>query len=162
MFKKSSLSLVLILAASATLVQGQVTEQVGEMPPPAMVEEMELPPMVDEAPTSKVGDEVYPIFDLQQLPEFPGGLTAMNEYLATNMKYPKRAVENAVQGTVVLEFIVEKDGSLTNIKVFRDIGSDCGKEAVRLVEAMPKWSPGYKNGQRARAKFTMPFRFKLE
>ncbi len=153
MFKKSSFSLVWVLIVSINLAQAQVNEKVEE---PLSLEIME------ESPTPTNSDEVYTMFDLQQFPEFPGGLTAMNEYLATNMKYPKRAVENAVQGTVVLSFIVEKDGSLTNIKVVRDIGSDCGKEAVRLVEAMPKWSPGYRNGQKARAKFTMPFRFKLE
>jgi len=78
------------------------------------------------------------------------------------MKYPKRAIENAVQGTVLVSFIVEKDGSLTDIQVVRDIGSNCGKEAIRLVEGMPKWTPGAIDGKAVRTKITTPFKFKLE
>lgn len=105
---------------------------------------------------------VYRAFDVNTQPEFPGGLPAMNDYIATSMKYPKRAIENAVQGTVVVSFIVEKDGSLTGIQVLRDIGSDCGSEAVRLVKGMPKWTPGAINGKVVRTKMTTPFKFKLE
>jgi|1048.fasta_scaffold09386_3 protein TonB len=105
---------------------------------------------------------VYRAFELNTQPEFPGGLTAMNDYIATTMKYPKRAIENAVQGTVLVSFIVEKDGSLTDIQVVRDIGSNCGKEAIRLVEGMPKWTPGAIDGKAVRTKITTPFKFKLE
>jgi len=94
-------------------------------------------------------------------PEFPGGQAAFNKFVADNLKYPTIASENGVEGTVVLKFVVEEDGSITNIEIRRDIGNGCGTEAMRLVRAMPKWVPGQHKGRAVRVMYTLPVLFKL-
>jgi TonB family protein len=94
-------------------------------------------------------------------PEFPGGQAAFNKFVADNLKYPTIASENGVEGTVVLNFVVEEDGRITNIEIRRDIGNGCGTEAMRLVRAMPKWVPGQHNGRPVRVMYTLPVLFKL-
>ena len=93
-------------------------------------------------PPKNPEEKTYEMFDLVKPPVFPGGEAALAEYLSANVKYPALARENGIQGTVVLIFNIEKDGSITNIKLVKDIGNGCGKESVRVVEAMPKWTPG--------------------
>ena len=112
---------------------------------------------VEEAP-----DQVFQTFDVQQAPKFPGGEDSLAQYLIRNLKYPRPAAENAIQGMTVLKFIIEKDGSINTVNIVRDIGGGCGAEAKRLVLAMPKWTPGKKNGKPVRVEYTMPVRFKLE
>ncbi|MBC7778092.1 MAG: energy transducer TonB [Phycisphaerae bacterium] len=107
-------------------------------------------------------EKTFEMFDLQKTPTFPGGESAMMQYLAANIKYPALARENGIQGTVALTFIVGKDGSVTDVKIIKDIGGGCGKESVRVVEAMPKWTPGQANGQPVKVRYTMPIRFKFE
>jgi protein TonB len=94
-------------------------------------------------------------------PQFPGGAAALLKFLSENLKYPPLAKENGIEGRVILNFIVEKDGSLSDVRIVRDIGGGCGKEAVRLVQAMPKYLPGKQNGQAVRVKYTLPVAFKL-
>ncbi len=106
-------------------------------------------------------DAVYQMADIMKPPAFPGGETALNQFLAGQLKYPAIARENGVQGMVVIGFIVEKNGRITDIKILRDIGGGCGQEASRLVKSMPNWTPGIKNGQPVRTRFTLPVRFKL-
>ncbi len=84
------------------------------------------------------------------------------EFVYSNIKYPVLARENGVQGLVVVNFVVEKDGSITDIQIVRDIGAGCGQEAVRIVKMMPKWNPGKQRGRPVRVRFTLPIRFKLE
>jgi protein TonB len=108
------------------------------------------------------GEQVFQMFDVQQAPEFPGGKDSLAQYLFRNLKYPRIAAENGIQGMTVLKFVIERDGSISNISLVRDIGGGCGQEAKRLVEAMPKWAPGKKNGQPVRVEYTMPVKFKLE
>lgn len=107
-------------------------------------------------------DKIYELFNIERQPSFPGGETAMMQYISQNLKYPALARENGIQGSVVLSFVIEKDGNVSNTQIVRDIGGGCGKEAARVVAAMPKWEPGAANGQPIRVRYTLPIRYKLE
>ena len=98
---------------------------------------------------------------VEKLPAFPGGEAAFGNYLSKNIRYPPVAKENNTQGRVILSFVVEKDGSLTDIKVLRDIGGGCGLEAVRVLSKSPHWTPGIQNGKPVRVAYTMPVNFTL-
>jgi TonB family protein len=115
-------------------------------------------PVVAQTPVEKP----YDLFDISKQPSFPGGEQALMKYLAENIHYPANARENNIQGTVVLTFIVEKNGSISNVQITKDPGAGCGAEAARVVSAMPRWIPGEANGNTVRVKFTLPIRFKLE
>lgn len=92
---------------------------------------------------------------------FPGGQDELIKYLAQNIKYPKQARVRGVEGLVSVSFVVEKDGSLTDIKLLRDIGSGCGQEALRVVKEMPKWKPAKLKGEIVRMQFNLPVKFTL-
>jgi protein TonB len=94
-------------------------------------------------------------------PEFPGGDGAFNKYLSTHIRYPNVAKENNVQGRVFIQFIVERDGSLTDLKAMRDPGSGLGDEAIRVLKTMPHWKPGIQNGKAVRVQYTVPVNFSL-
>ena len=111
------------------------------------------PPKVEE---TKVFDVV------EEMPQFPGGNSALMEYLGKNIKYPVVAEENGIQGRVVCTFVVERDGSITDVKVVRGVDSSLDKEAVRVVKSMPRWIPGKQNGSAVRVKYTLPVTFKLQ
>ena len=95
------------------------------------------------------------------MPQFPGGPSALFEYLSNNLQYPVVAEENGVQGRVIVTFIVEKDGSISNAKVVKAVDPSLDKEAIRLVESMPNWIPGKQNGEPVRVKYTVPVTFRL-
>lgn len=95
-------------------------------------------------------------------PEFPGGLEALSHFIAENIKYPQLAKENNITGRVFVTFVVEKDGSVANVRVLRDIGGGCGAEAVRVVKSMPKWKPGKQRGKAVRTQFNLPVSFNLQ
>ncbi len=102
------------------------------------------------------------IFDVvEQPPSFPGGQAALMSYLSKNVKYPEEALKNNVQGRVIVGFIVEKDGSVSNAKIIRSVDSALDKEAIRIVMSMPKWTPGRQNGRNVRTKYNVPVNFKL-
>lgn len=130
----------------------------------------EAPPAIDENPSElavveaprQVEEKTYEMFDIQKPPSFPGGDGELLKYLAQNIKYPPLARENNIQGSVVLTFVVSKDGSVRDVNIVKDIGGGCGKEAVRVVQSMPKWIPGEANGNAVKVRFTLPVRFKLE
>ena len=94
--------------------------------------------------------------------EYPGGIEAFYKYLSNAIRYPSVARENNVQGKVFLTFVVEKDGSLTDIKVMRGIGSGCDEEAMRVIKASKKWRPGQQNGRTVRQQYTVPISFTLQ
>jgi len=98
---------------------------------------------------------------VEQEPSYPGGLDKFYAYLGRNIHYPAVAKENNVQGKVFLTFVVERDGSLTDIKVLRGIGSGCDEEAVRVLRAAPKWKPGIQNGRPVRVQYNVPITFTL-
>ena len=111
------------------------------------------PPKVEE---TKVFDVV------EEMPQFPGGQAALLEYLAKNIKYPVVAEENGVQGRVIVTFVVERDGSITDVKVVKSVDPSLDKEAARVVKSMPHWIPGKQNGSAVRVKYTVPVTFKLQ
>ncbi|MEO8794122.1 MAG: TonB family protein [Daejeonella sp.] len=118
---------------------------------------------VGEAPKqAEVTEDVNTIFtSVEVAPEFPGGIKKFYDFLSKNYRYPAMAREQGVQGKVIMQFVVERDGSLTDIKVLRDLGLGTGEEAIRLLKSMPKWKPGIQNGRPVRVAYTLPFALNL-
>lgn len=112
--------------------------------------------IVEEDSTSQ------PFTIVEQMPEFPGGELALRKFLVNSVKYPVIAQENGIQGKVFINFIVDKNGSISNVKVFRGVDQSLDKEAIRVVKSMPKWIPGKQGGQPVRVSFTVPINFVLE
>ena len=106
------------------------------------------------------GGDVYD--KLERMPEFPGGVDAMMEYLQKELRYPESAKEKGIQGRVTVQFIIDKEGNVTNSKVTRSVDKDMDAEAIRLVKAMPKWKPGMQKGKAVAVKYTVPVVFRLE
>lgn len=104
-------------------------------------------------------DEVFVI--VEDAPSFPGGEEARMRFLQQNIRYPAIAREAGIQGTVFITFVVERDGSITNVRVLRGIGGGCDEEAIRVVSMMPRWNPGKQRGRPVRVQFNMPIRFTL-
>ena len=102
------------------------------------------------------------IYDtVEKMPSFPGGEPKMYEFLGRNVKYPQRAREDGYHGTVYVRFVIEPDGSLTNIEVIKGVGGGCSNEAVRVIKMMPNWIPGEAFGKKVRVSYTLPIRFLL-
>lgn len=99
---------------------------------------------------------------VEEAPSYPGGENARIQFLRNNIKYPKLALQNKIQGKVYISFIVEKNGSLSNIKILQGIGAGCDEEALRVVHLMPKWKPGKTQGREVRVVITMPVNFVLQ
>lgn len=98
---------------------------------------------------------------MQQVPEFPGGEAAMKEFIKKNFEYPRKARNNGVEGQVLISFVVDKTGEVTDIRVIRDIGWGCGQEAVRLLRIMPRWTPGMSDDNPVKVRYSMPLNFYL-
>ena len=107
-----------------------------------------------------VDDEVFVVVEEQA--EFPGGLDSMYAYIHKNLKYPELAKEKGIEGRVFVNFIIEKDGSISNVKILRGIGGGCEEAAVEMVKNMPKWKPGKQRGKPVRFQFNLPIKFELE
>ena len=105
-------------------------------------------------------DSIYQI--VEQMPKFPGGESALMEYVSKNVAYPEEAKEKEIQGRVFIGFVVEKDGSIGEVKVLRGIGGGCDEEAVRVIKGMPKWKPGIQKGKPVRVSYQIPIYFKLD
>lgn len=114
--------------------------------------------MTSTAQTKK-NDMVFDVVEV--MPQFPGGQIAMMKYIMENMKYPKQAMKEGIQGRVTVRFIVEKDGSISDVRPVLSVHPLLNKEAVRVVESMPKWTPGKQNGKPVRVRFNLPVMFKL-
>src|SRR5690606_29104921 len=99
---------------------------------------------------------------VEQNPEFPGGPAEMYKYLSKNIRYPGAASRANIQGRVFLQFVVNTDGSITDVEVVKGVGFGCDEEAVRVVKSMPKWKPGRQSGRAVRVKYTLPVNFQLE
>ncbi|MBQ9254820.1 MAG: energy transducer TonB [Bacteroidales bacterium] len=109
-----------------------------------------------------LNEEDEPVFvAVEEEAVFPGGYEGLTKFLQDNIKYPKKAKKNNIQGTVFVQFTVGKDGSVSNVKVLRDIGGGCGKEAVRVVKAMPKWQPAKQKGKPVRCLYNLPLKFSM-
>ncbi len=116
---------------------------------------------VEEIPPAEDND-TYDMVGVQKPPTFPGGERDLLRFLAENIKYPSMARENGIAGNVALTFVINKDGSVSDAQILKDIGGGCGKEALRVLALMPRWSPGEANGHAVKVRFTLPVRFRLE
>mgnify|MGYP002762059816 FL=1 len=112
------------------------------------------------APKPEVSNKVFDV--VEEMPHFPGGAAALQAFLSSNTKYPVVAQENGVQGRVIVSFVVERDGSITDVKVVRSVDPSLDREATRVVRSMPRWSPGKQNGSAVRVKYTVPVVFRLQ
>ena len=112
------------------------------------------------APKPEVATKVFDV--VEEMPSFPGGQGALMSYLASNIKYPVVAQENGVQGRVIVSFVVERDGSISDVRVARSVDPSLDREAQRVVKSMPRWSPGKQNGSTVRVKYTVPVVFRLQ
>ena len=152
----------------------QVTKATGQIPEQATVEEVTIPKEIpadiditDKDPSAimqkvNTGDD-DDIFDVvEEMPVFPGGQTGLMEFIAKNLRYPVKAQKEGIQGRVIARFIVEKDGSVSNLAVARrSASSELDAEAIRVLSTMPKWTPGKQRGKEVRVKYTVPIAFRL-
>ena len=146
------LTAALLLVSNIEAV-ARTTERIAEKVSTTLTEEIQATPTIDQ------DDPVFQV--VEQMPEFPGGMGECMKWLQANIKYPKEG-DKGVQGRVILQFIVEKDGSITDVKVVRSVSPDLDAEAIRVASAMPKWKPGMQRGKVVRVKYTLPVMFRLE
>ena len=166
----------------------QTTQETPPPPPPPAVQEVEVLNVVEdnvetesievnteddketevviaapvEAPVEEEEEEVIFVV-VETMPEFPGGQQALFKYLSENVKYPVIAQENGIQGRVICQFVVNRDGSIVDVEVVRSGGDpSLDKEAIRVIKSMPKWKAGQQRGKPVRVKYTLPVNFKLQ
>ena len=152
-----------VLPAFALLVAGNISCSQDASQTEDAKEEVVAPVSSEakEAPAdSTAKEEVFMV--AEQMPEFPGGMKELLKFLQDNLKYPENAMKNNVQGRVIVQFVVEKDGTLTEFKVAHSVDPDLDAEALRVLQTMPKWKPGMQRGEVVRVKFTVPVSFKLQ
>ena len=113
-------------------------------------------------PPKHVVEETKIFTVVEQMPMYPGGDAALMGYLRDNIHYPTVAAENGIQGRVVVGFVVERDGSITDVKVLRSVDPSLDREAMRVVKSMPRWTPGKQNGSAVRVKYQVPVTFRLQ
>lgn len=166
----------------------QTSQETPPPPPPPQVQEVEVLNVVEDdkevesievnteddketevviaAPIEtkeEVEEEEVVFVVVETMPEFPGGQQALFKYLSENVKYPVIAQENGIQGRVICQFVVNKDGSIVDVEVVRSGGDpSLDKEAVRVIKSMPNWKPGKQRGKAVRVKYTVPVNFKLQ
>ena len=117
------------------------------------------PEPVKAPPPKPVDEEIFKV--VEQAPLFPGGESELMSWLGKNLNYPIRAQENGISGRVIVGFVVEKDGSISNVQVVKGVDKDLDAEAIRVVKKMPKWQPGKNNGHAVRSFFNLPVKFEL-
>lgn len=122
-----------------------------------VIEEYVAPEIEEE---EVVEQEIFQI--VEEMPEYPGGEKKLLEYVGKSVKYPQIARESGIQGRVFVNFVIEPDGSVSNVKVLRGIGGGCDEEAVRVIKSMAKWKPGKQRGKAVRVSYTLPVNFKLQ
>lgn len=146
---------ILIVDDTSSETEGTVltSENLGEA-----VQPVYIPPIVDEI----IPEETEIVVFAEVMPAFPGGQQAFNGFLKKNLKYPTIPQENGIEGRVIIQFVVDKDGTITNAEVVRGVHPQLDKEALRVVSLMPKWTPGMQNRKPVRVKYTMPVAFKLQ
>ena len=118
--------------------------------------------MTANAQKTVVSQTDQKVFDtVEQMPEYPGGMQAMIEFLQTNMKYPEDAEKQKVEGRVMVQFVVETDGSISDVHVAKQVFPSLDAEAIRVVKAMPNWTPGKEKGRVVRVKYLLPIVFRM-
>jgi protein TonB len=133
------------------VVNAEVTEE---------TKNIEITPVKIEEEEEEEEVQIFTV--VENDPEFPGGMEALYKYLRDNIKYPQLARDNNITGKVYVTFVVERDGSIANPRVLKDIGGGCGAEAIRVVKSMPKWTPGKQRGKAVRVQFNLPVSFNLQ
>ena len=123
---------------------------------------VDVAPIVAAKEEKEEEEEAQVFFIVEEMPEFPGGEEARTRFLLENIKYHQMARESGIQGVVYVTFVVEPDGSISNVRVIRGIGGGCDEEAIRVVKMMPKWIPGNQRGKPVRVQFNMPIKFTLQ
>lgn len=112
--------------------------------------------------TAKEGsNEIFETHGVEEFPEFPGGLVAWSKFIQRNLRYPYMAQETGVQGKVFVSFVIEKDGSVSDVSLVRGIGAGCDEEAMRVIKKSPKWKPGKQNKQTVRVRYNMPINYTI-
>jgi protein TonB len=124
------------------------------------VEEYVAPVQMAQEEESEEERQIFMV--VESMPEFPGGEAALYKYLAENIKYPQMAKESGIQGRVFVTFVVERNGSVTDVRVLRGIGGGCDEEAIRVVKGMPTWAPGKQRGKPVRVQYNLPVKFTLQ
>jgi len=119
-----------------------------------------VPQNVEFGTTATASDSIH--IKVDEMPEFPGGQNAMLQFISKNIQYPKFAKERGIQGRVVVKFVVQKDGSISNVEVMRSVDEHLDAEVVRLVKSMPNWKPGKHNGEVVNVQYVLPVVFKLD
>jgi TonB family protein len=159
MIHRLALVFAAFLTAPSFFAQGGTT-------PPAQVQ-VEERPVSEETITVEpimevpVVDPNEPLRAVELMPEFPGGQEALMRYLGSKIEYPVDAVENGIEGTVFITFVVEPDGRITNVMPLRGLGAGLTEEAIRVAKGMPNWKPGMQRGKAVRVQYNLPIRFKL-
>jgi protein TonB len=154
--KAPQVTTILEVVGDDEIIQDEIDISIEDRPDQAA--QTYVPVLVEEAP-EPVAEEIFTF--VEEYPEFPGGEKALYEYIKNNIRYPEVARTSGITGTVYVQFVVEKDGSISDVKVLRGIGGGCYEEAVRVVKSMPKWKPGKQRGQPVRVYYTLPIDFKL-
>jgi protein TonB len=115
--------------------------------------------VVEDAPDEEVADEVFSIVEV--MPSFPGGNAEFYEYISKNLKYPKKAIKANVEGKVIVRFVVDENGDISDIEILKGIGFDCDEEAVRVLQSSPDWNPGKQRGRNVKVRVMVPLTFDI-
>ncbi|MCK8623756.1 M56 family metallopeptidase [Prevotella sp. E13-27] len=154
-----------VVKKGKTNAQVKVGQKTIEVKAEQKTEQSKKPTVDVKAPNGVVSKNVSEpdkVFDVvEQMPLFPGGQVELMKYLSANVKYPVEASKNGIQGRVIVQFVVEKDGTISNVKVVNNADEQLKEEAIRVVKTMPKWVPGKQNGKEVRVKYTLPVTFRL-
>jgi TonB family protein len=167
--KLSRLKLLFVIPLALTMVfaisfspEVMAQEKKKEMPPPPPKKTDKTDKAVQKQQAKPEGKSEVQIFTVvEEMPEYPGGNKAMYSFMGQNIKYPEKARQNKVEGTVYVSFVVLKDGSVSSVSVLRGIGSGCDEEAMRVVKSMPNWKPGKQDGKPVNVQYNLPIKFTL-
>ena len=127
--------------------------------PPSPQDEIETLIVLAPTPEQRGEERIFKAAEVQ--PKFPGGADELRKYIYDNLRYPEDAAEQGIEGRVTVQFVVNKIGKITNVKVLQSVHPSCDKEAIRLIESMPDWIPGENAGKLVDVYFTIPIRFRL-
>ena len=156
--KKTLLSSMIIILMGLLGACSSNTSDKTSLPEQSVSENETATPVAIEVP-----DTLGKTYDaVEVMPEFPGGSAELLKYLSTHIKYPTMSQEMGSQGRVIVQFVVDKDGTISNPEVVRGVDPYLDKEAIRVISSMPKWTPGVQNGKKVRVKYTVPVSFRLQ
>lgn len=146
-------------ASEEQVPETSIEEQVENEPEEVEEETLENTPAEETLENALVEESVFDA--VEQMPEFPGGRDQLNKFYESNLRYPEVAIENGIQGRVIVQFIVNTDGSISDATVIRSVDPACDEEALRFINSMPHWTPGQTNGKNVRVRYTLPVTFRL-